>query len=228
MPRTNPPARAHPGSARRLGRWILRAVAVLAVTVIAGNLLISMAYALAVATRPDPGVEPIPGVTHTRRVDDRVLRGSAPAIESYEAMAARGITTVVDLRAERDLEIPDLTGLGLTRIALPVRDGQTPTPEQVRRFIDIVESSPGKVFVHCGAGVGRTGSMAAAYLLATGPAGRWSALRTNLGAGPPSLEQIWYVLGLERGGEAGSPPGAVSAISRTLDAPRRIWTVVSG
>jgi protein-tyrosine phosphatase len=81
------------------------------------------------------------------------------------------------------------------------------------------------VFVHCGAGVGRSGSMAAAYLISTGQADGWAALRTNLGVGPPSLEQIWYVLELNKGEkDTHQPPVLISAISRTLDAPRRIWT----
>ncbi|WP_406215152.1 hypothetical protein [Streptomyces canus] len=44
------------------------------------------------------------------------------------------------------------------------------------------------MFVHCGAGVGRTGTMAAAYLVKTGE--QSSAVRRNLAVGPPSIEQI--------------------------------------
>ncbi|WP_181387587.1 protein-tyrosine phosphatase family protein [Streptomyces sp. Act143] len=81
-----------------------------------------------------------------------------------------GITTVVDLRAE-DLSAAQLAEpgrAGLDVVRLPARDGQTPTPGQVRTFLDTVARASGPVFVRCGAGVGRTGTMAAAYLVQTG------------------------------------------------------------
>ncbi|HJR25503.1 MAG TPA: hypothetical protein VJ804_08525, partial [Acidimicrobiales bacterium] len=67
-----------------------------------------------------------------------------------------------------------------------------------------------------------TGSMAAAYLVTTGRAGVGEALRHNLAAGPPSLEQVAFVLGL-REGEVRPVHPAVIALSRVLDAPRRAW-----
>jgi len=208
----------------------MRVALVFAAFLIVGNLLISAAHGSAVVLRTDPTIEPIPGLNHALQVDDKVIRGSAPSEESYIAMAARGITTVVDLRAEHDLDPPVelLAALGIKRISIPIRDGQTPTPEQVSEFVAIVANAPGQVFVHCGAGVGRTGAMAAAYLVSTRQTDGRAALGTNLGIGPPSLEQIWYVLHLDAGttGEQ-RPPLVISALSRTLDAPRRIWSVLT-
>lgn len=207
----------------------IRAVLAVGAFVFFGNAIIAIAYGLAVATRGRIAGEPLPGVKHTRKVDERVLRGSAPSARSYRAMAERGVTTVVDLRAERHLDVPAelLADLGITRICLPIRDGQTPTPAQVRRFREIVAGAPGGVFLHCGAGVGRTGSMAAAYLVRTEQARPWSALRANLGAGPLSMEQIWFVLALDpEPAEIRRPPGIVVALSRVLDAPRRLWSVL--
>lgn len=109
------------------------------------------------------------GIHHFQPVDTegRLWRGAAPSRDGYRALARLGFTTVVDLRAE-DLTAAQLTeprraGLDVTR--LPIRDGQTPTPAQVRRFLDVVASAAGPVFVPNGAGVGRTGTMAAAYLV---------------------------------------------------------------
>jgi protein-tyrosine phosphatase len=224
-------ATANPGR-RRFLRWGLRALLAFTAFLVVGNLLISAASGSAVVLRPDPAIAPIPGVAHTRRVDDKVIRGSAPSsAESYVAMAGRGITTIVDLRAEHGLNPPTqlLAALGIQRISIPIRDGQTPTPAQVSQFVAIVANAPGKVFVHCGAGVGRTGAMAAAYLVGTGQEDGWEALGANLGVGPPSLEQIWYVLHLDAGTTLEhQPPLVISAISRTLDAPRRIWSVLTG
>jgi protein-tyrosine phosphatase len=152
-------------------------------------------------------------------------RGAAPSPAGYGSLASLGFTTVVDLRAE-DLSAAQLANpvdAGLKVVRLPIRDGQTPKPEQVRRLMDVVARSSGPVFVHCGAGVGRTGTMAAAYLVRTGEQSSTAAVRRNLAVGPPSIEQIYYGLNLSPS-KAAQPPLPVVAVSRLVDAPRRMWS----
>jgi protein-tyrosine phosphatase len=199
-------------------------LAVVAVLV-AGNLTILLAHGYAYATGSVDAPTEISGLHNLRVVDERVWRGRAPDAAGYQGLADAGVTTVVDLRAETDLDIPDplLAEIGIERHALPIRDGQTPTPAEVTRFREIVEDADGLVYVHCGAGVGRTGAVAAAYLVQTGQIGRADALGRNLAIGPPSLEQIWYVVDLDD--DSGQPPAPVKWASRFFDAPRRIWTV---
>jgi protein-tyrosine phosphatase len=168
------------------------------------------------------------GINNFRVVDSHVWRGAAPGTAGYAALAQAGVRTIVDLRAEEDVhvDIARLNRLGLRLVRIPIRDGQTPTQTEVDRFLAAVRNtSDGPVFVHCGAGVGRTGTMVAAYLVSTGLSPS-SALRKNLSVGPPSLEQIAFAAELERG-EVERPNGMLVALSRVLDAPRRTWARLS-
>ena len=185
-----------------------------------GLIMASTAYFKWTAPAAASGVP----ITNFRQLDEHVYRGAAPGEAGLRALAAQGVTTIVDLRAEADLAVDEdlLAELGLVRHHLPTRDGQLPTKEQTAEFLAIVEESNGAVFVHCGAGVGRTGAMSAFYLNATGQAEGTAAMRRILSVGPPSLEQITFALSTDGGGY--DRPGiAVTAVSRVLDAPRRIW-----
>lgn len=193
-----------------------------AAALLLGNGAIAAATLLLRCTRPAP--VPGVGIRHAHPVDPKVIRGAAPGRVGLRDLAAAGVTTVVDLRAEAGIAVHDdlLAELGIERHALPVRDGQVPTEDQARRLLRIVDEAPGAVYLHCGAGVGRTGAMAAWYLHATGQATGTEALRRNLAIGPPSLEQVAFAL-RTAGGEYARPGPAVTALSRVLDGPRRLW-----
>lgn len=187
--------------------------------------ILALSYWAREETPAPAGTRTVRGVHNFQPVDTqgRLWRGAAPSPAGYRQLAGMGITTVVDLRAEdlsaAQLAEPEKAGLKVVR--LPIRDGQTPKPAQVQRFLDVVARSAGPVFVHCGAGVGRTGTMAAAYLVKTGEQSSASAVRRNLAVGPPSIEQIYYGLNLSPN-KAEQPPLPVVAVSRLVDAPRRM------
>lgn len=214
---------------RRLRRGCARVLAAVVLLLAVGNLSIAGAWLTAEAAAAEPVAE-LPGVSNFRVVDAQVVRGDAPSAAGYRALAARGVTTVVDLRAEDDLAVPRdlLDRLDVRRVHLPIRDGQTPTPADVRAFLAAVERADGLVYLHCGAGVGRTGAMAAAYLVETGQASGLEALQRNLAVGPPSLEQVVYAAGLDDGERASQPSPVIEMVSRFLDAPRRIWSRLQG
>lgn len=221
-------APARRGQRRRILRLVLGLASLLAI----GNLLILAASALAKSTSPSPMMDVPDAVARIRNfeaIDATLWRGGAPGADDYRALAGAGVTTVIDLRAEENLTIPDglLADLAVNRVAIPIRDGQAPTPAQVQRFLDAVDASDGVVYLHCGAGVGRTGTMAAAYRVASGGGG-WDAMRANLAVGPPSLEQLAFAASLDAGEVPERANSALVAVSRTLDAPRRIWKVIEG
>lgn len=193
-----------------------------------GNLAIFTAMVWAKTTAPAQDVPAPEGVMNFQVVDDKVWRGSHPKATTFEDLARRGVTTIVDLRAEHWVDEDDarLRKLGITRFNIPLRDGQVPTQAQVDQFLSIIEHAPGKVYVHCMAGVGRTGAMVAAYLVASGQEDAAGALRRNLSVGPPSLEQVAFVADLSAT-EADRPNAIVTGLSRVLDAPRRIWSNIN-
>lgn len=218
---------APPRPPRRLlrpARLAMGALAVMVVAIVAGNALILGASWWANQTTDRPGPPALPGIDNLEAVDAALWRGAAPTAAGYAALAAAGVGTVVDLRAEPGAEFDAETvgDLGMRSVRLPIRDGQVPDPEQVATFLRVMDEAQGPVFVHCGAGVGRTSTMVGAWLVSQGELNAKGAVRRNLAIGPPSLEQLAFVAGMSADG-FDRPNLMVTAASRVLDAPRRLW-----
>jgi len=192
-----------------------------------GNLAILAASTWARQTTARSVPPSVEGIDNLGAVDDHVWRGAAPTTDGYRNLAQAGIATVVDLRAEEGLEADAqvVQDLGMELVRIPMRDGQVPSFEEVDAFLAATRQSGGRIFVHCGAGVGRTGAMVGAYEVAKGELSGRAALRQNLAVGPPSLEQIAFVARMGDG-TPDKPGTMVTAVSRFLDAPRRLWSRV--
>ena len=98
----------------------------------------------------------------------------------WPELKKRGITAVVNLRTEFD---DAAAGIAPERyLYLPAVDDTPPTLEQLRQGADFIAEEiarGGGVYIHCGAGVGRAPTMAAAYLVSTGltPDEAWARIR---------------------------------------------------
>ena len=213
---------------KMVGRIVINLLAGLIAFIVLGNVTILGANLLARAATDSPPVPDLAGVPNLAGVDDNLWRGGAPTNDGLRGLAGHGVGTIVDLRAEEDIE-HDLAlyrRLDLQLVSIPMRDGQAPRPAQVDRFLEVMRRADKRVFVHCGAGVGRTGTMAASYLVRTGAADSTEALTRNLSVGPPSLEQLSFVAELS-GDDVDRPSPAITLMSRVIDGPRRIWVNVT-
>lgn len=99
------------------------------------------------------------------QMDERFFRGARPKAEDLKALAALGVTTIIDLTDNsREYEQPAVEAAGLKYINIPMVDKSYPSLDQVNEFMKVVnDPSTGKFFVHCAGGRHRTGVVGAVY-----------------------------------------------------------------
>lgn len=99
------------------------------------------------------------------QMDAHYYRGGQPKKDDYQALAALGVKTVIDLRDNpTNYEKPAVEALGMRYINIPMSDRKYPSPESIETFLKIAnDPATGKFFVHCKGGKHRTGITGAAY-----------------------------------------------------------------
>jgi len=106
-----------------------------------------------------------------------------------EFLRMEGVRTLVSLtETPPDAEV--LAASDIAQVHIPVHDFTAPTLEQMIEFVGVVRASAARgepVGVHCTAGLGRSGTMAAAYLVAEG-ATATEAITTLRRLRPGSIE----------------------------------------
>ena len=104
-------------------------------------------------------------------LEDRLAACRYPRNDAaLRELADRGVTLLVNLH-ERPHAPELLAHHGLTEVHLPVPDFTPPAPEQLERGVAALQqavASERKVAVHCGGGLGRTGTLLACYLVTGG------------------------------------------------------------
>ena len=99
------------------------------------------------------------------QMDERFYRGAQPLPDDYQALKDLGITTVIDLRNDpTDYEKAAVENLGMKYINISMSGWKTPKDSQLQEFMSLVNNpETGKFFVHCKAGIHRTGVAGAVY-----------------------------------------------------------------
>jgi atypical dual specificity phosphatase len=101
-------------------------------------------------------------------VERKVAAMAMPWPEDVAELRRRAVTAVLSLALGAPREIADA---GLTHLVVPIRDFHPPTPAQLDEAVEFVEKAVvagGACAVHCGAGLGRTGTVVAAWLVRRG------------------------------------------------------------
>jgi protein tyrosine/serine phosphatase len=129
--------------------------------------LLALVFALSpavIAQKKDSQTENVK-IKNFGQMDERFFRGARPKAQDLHALAALGVTTIIDLTDNsREYEQPVVEAAGLKYINIPMVDKSYPSLDQVNEFLKVVNNpETGKFFVHCAGGRHRTGVVGAVY-----------------------------------------------------------------
>lgn len=122
-------------------------------------------------------------------VDERVLRGGQPSEKEFEELSKLSVKTVIDLRAGVDRSEKSIVErLGIRYIHEPMSAIAEPNSRQIGKILQLLETEPGPVYIHCLRGKDRTGTVIACYRIAHDKWGNQKALDEAKSFGMSRLE----------------------------------------
>jgi protein tyrosine/serine phosphatase len=112
------------------------------------------------------GVPASEGIVNFGKVNDVLYRGAQPDEVGLSNLKRLGVKTIINLRMADDAwreEATKAAAHGIVYTNVPFRALSRPTDEQVKIVLELINSMPGPVFVHCQHGCDRTGTIVACY-----------------------------------------------------------------
>jgi protein tyrosine phosphatase (PTP) superfamily phosphohydrolase (DUF442 family) len=100
-------------------------------------------------------------------VSERLYRGAQPLDRGISKLHELGVNTVINLRGPNDLtraEETEARALGLNYFNIALPGWGRPQDDRIARIMELINApESGRVFIHCRAGVDRTGLIVAIY-----------------------------------------------------------------
>src|SRR5260221_8315596 len=99
------------------------------------------------------------------QMDTGFYRGAQPMPEDFQSLKDLGVRTVIDLQDDpTNYEKANVEALGMKYVNIPMSGYKKPKMSDVDTFLALVNNpDTGTIYVHCKAGIHRTGVMGAAY-----------------------------------------------------------------
>lgn len=162
---------------------------------IAASFILAAALAACGAHRADtvapaaPGVaapDALPAIRGLRTPTDGLLTAAQPDAGAWAALAAQGVTTVVNLRPDAEMagrdERSEVEAAGMAYHQIPVAGSADIHHENAARLRQIIAGAGGRVLVHCASG-NRAGALLALDAAASGAISPHDALEYGKSAG---------------------------------------------
>jgi protein tyrosine phosphatase (PTP) superfamily phosphohydrolase (DUF442 family) len=128
--------------------------------------LLCLLVLIALPAAGQRGLPPSEGIPNFGKITDRLYRGAQPDAAGITNLARLGIKSIINLRLTNDVwqaEAAVASSSGILHTNIPLNGLAPPTHAQVATLLDLIETLPAPVFVHCQYGCDRTGTIIACY-----------------------------------------------------------------
>ncbi|HWW01979.1 MAG TPA: tyrosine-protein phosphatase [Candidatus Acidoferrum sp.] len=129
----------------------------------------TLLLALDLVTAGERGVPGIDGIGNFAKIDEKLYRGAQPNESGMQSLKQLGAKSIIDLRMPAEVRKEERAAAlanGILYTNVPLRGLGAPRDEQVKTVLDLIETLPPPVFIHCVHGCDRTGTMVACYRIA--------------------------------------------------------------
>ncbi|MBS1793910.1 MAG: tyrosine-protein phosphatase [Acidobacteria bacterium] len=122
-------------------------------------------FTFTVSAQTSPENFPSVRIRNFGQMDERFFRGAQPLPDDFQTLKDLGVQTVIDLRNDpTDYEKTAVEALGMKYVNIPMSGWRYPKQKYIDQFLSLMaDAGTGTVYVHCKAGIHRTGIAGAVY-----------------------------------------------------------------